>query len=69
MKIKSDLKAGMTFEECDAQRNYWKGLVKSGQCIPNPYPPGPYPPGPTPPSPHGGGYVDGVWYPDLSGYC
>jgi len=73
MKIKTDLKAGMTFAECDAQRNYWKGLVQSGQCIYNPYPPNPNPPNPNPPSPppnpSGGGYVNGVWYPDRSGWC
>jgi hypothetical protein len=24
MKIRTDVLAGMTFEECDAQRNWWK---------------------------------------------
>jgi hypothetical protein len=79
MKIQSNVHAGMTYEECDAQRNYWKGMAQSGHCTgvnpyppyppypPNPYPPTPYPPTPYPPS--GGGYVNGVYYPDYSGYC
>ena len=68
MKIKSDLHAGMTYAECDAQRNYWKNMAKSGYCTgynPQPYPPAPYPPYP----PSGGGYVNGVYYPDRSGTC
>jgi hypothetical protein len=73
MKIKTDLKAGMNFAECDAQRNYWKNLVQSGKCIYNPYPPNPNPPNPNPPypppNPSGGGYVNGVWYADRSGWC
>ncbi len=79
MKIKSDLHAGMTYEECDAQRNYWKGMAQSGHCTgvnPQPYPPTPYPPTPYPPynpyppaPPSGGGYVNGVYYHDYSGAC
>jgi hypothetical protein len=87
MKVQSNICAGITFEQCDAQRNYYKGLVQSGKCVANPYPPQPYPPyppqpyppyppqpyppyppQPTPP-PSGGGYVNGVWYPDRSGTC
>ncbi len=74
MKVQSNICAGMTYEQCDAQRNYYKNLVKSGKCVVNPYPPNPYPPyppyppNPYPPSP-GGGYVNGVWYPDRSGTC
>ena len=73
MKIKSDLHAGMTYQECDAQRNYWKNMAKSGHCTgynpQPPYPPyPPYPPNPPYP-PSGGGYVGGVYYPDRSGYC
>jgi hypothetical protein len=74
MKVKSDIRAGMSFEECDTQRNYYKSLVQSGRCVPNPNPPGPYPPNPYPPNPYppnpsGGGYVNGVWYSDRSGWC
>lgn len=77
MKIKSDLHAGMTYTECDAQRNYWKSMAQSGKCTgyypPYPYPPTPYPPTPYPPTPYppsgGGGYVNGVYYPDYSGAC
>jgi hypothetical protein len=73
MKIRSALYAGMTFEQCDQIRNYWKQMAQSGACVPNPTPPSPTPPSPTPPSPYppspGGGWVNGVWYPDKSGYC
>jgi hypothetical protein len=79
MKVQSNICAGVTFEQCDAQRNYYKGLVQSGKCVANPYPPYPYPPNPYPPyppyppkptpAPSGGGYVGGVWYPDRSGSC
>jgi len=70
MKIKSDLHAGMTYQECDAQRSYWKNMAQSGHCTGyNPQPPyPPYPPNPPYP-PSGGGYVGGVYYPDRSGYC
>jgi hypothetical protein len=71
MKIQTSLRAGMTYDQCDAQRNYVKGLVASGKCVVGPYPPNPYPPyppQPVPPSPSGG-YVNGVWYPDKSGTC
>jgi hypothetical protein len=75
MKIKSDIHAGMTYAECDSQRNYWKSMAQSGHCtgynppVPYPYPPyPPYPPSPTYPT-TGGGYVGGVYYPDRSGTC
>jgi hypothetical protein len=48
MNTKTDIRAGMTFEECDAQRNYWKNMSKSGTCYGYPYypkPPTPYTPG------------------------
>lgn len=78
MKIRSDIHAGMTFAECDAQRDCWKkqaelmeqyangsGSVPSGLTFP------PYTcsssSGQTYPS--GGGYVNGVYYPDKSGVC
>jgi hypothetical protein len=68
MKVQSDIRAGMTYNECDAQRNSYKALVQSGHCtglLPNPPQPQPYPPYPGP----GGGWVDGVWYGDRSGVC
>jgi hypothetical protein len=79
MKIQSDLHAGMSLSQCEASRNYWKGLVKSGTCVANPYPPYPttpptttypptYPTYPTYPT-TGGGYVNGVYYADMSGTC
>lgn len=75
MKIRSDIHAGMTFAECDKQRDCWKeqaalmekyangsGSVPSGLQFP------PYVCSTTPP-PYNGGYVNGVYYPDKSGYC
>jgi hypothetical protein len=32
MKIKCDLRAGATFGECDAQRNYMKQAAQRGDC-------------------------------------
>ena len=32
MKIHSNLRAGMNFAECDAQRNYMKRAAQSGNC-------------------------------------
>jgi hypothetical protein len=32
MKIHSNLRAGMTFAECDAQRNRMKWAAQSGDC-------------------------------------
>jgi hypothetical protein len=77
MKIKSNVHAGMTYQECDAQRNYWKKMAQSGKCNayypPASYPPTYYPPTyypPTyPPTSSGGGYVNGVYYADMSGSC
>ena len=31
MKIRTNLSAGMTFEECDQARNYWKDMAQRGQ--------------------------------------
>ena len=72
MKIKSDLRAGMTFEECDIQRDKMKAAAQAGKCSylnpPTPYPPTKptYPP--TTPT-TGGGYYGGVYYPDRSYSC
>lgn len=64
MKIRTSIKAGYTsFAECDADRNFWKQssekmevCAKTGKC--STYYPG-----------GSGGIVDGVYYPDYSGYC
>ncbi|MFM8323099.1 MAG: hypothetical protein ACKOC5_19485 [Chloroflexota bacterium] len=58
MKLQTNLHAGMTFEECDSQRNWYRNMVKLNRCgagpIPGPVPnpnPGPMPgpvPNPTP---------------------
>ena len=31
MKIRTDLNAGMTYQECDQARNYWKDMAQRGQ--------------------------------------
>ena len=81
MNIKSNLRAGMTFEECDAQRNYMKQAAQAGNCaalnlgspqtsyptqLPSTPPQTYYPPVQTAP---GGGYYGGVYYQDQSGMC
>ena len=57
MQIQTNLHAGMTFQECDAARNWYKNQVKTNSCqglYPGPMPgplPGPIPgpmPGPVP---------------------
>ena len=30
MKIRTNLSAGMTFQECDQARNYWKDMAQRG---------------------------------------
>ena len=30
MKIRTDLSAGMTYQECDQARNYWKDMAQRG---------------------------------------
>jgi hypothetical protein len=84
MKIKTNLSAGMTFEECDQQRNWWKqqaqmmnAYLQSSDTYPPAglwypcatTPPPTYPPTTYPPTTSGGGYVNGVYYPDMSGVC
>lgn len=85
MKIKTNVYAGMTYEECDAQRNWWKNQANMMEsyynststyppaglwfpCQPTPYPPT-TPTQPTTPPTGSGGYVNGVWVPDMSGTC
>ena len=50
MKTKTDLRAGMTYEECEAQSNYWKSMAQSGSCPTVVYPPVVYPPQPVYPT-------------------
>ncbi len=75
MKIKSNLRAGMTFAECDAQRNYMKQAAQSGNCsalyTPVQQPSYPTQLPSTPPSQPtaGGGYYGSLYYPDRSGAC
>lgn len=78
MKIRSNLSAGQTFEQCDQQRNWWKQQAElmevyaksssstppAGLWLPTSGSPS-YPSYPT----TGGGYVNGVYYPDQSGVC
>jgi len=30
MKIRTDINAGMTYQECDQARNYWKDMAQRG---------------------------------------
>ena len=75
MKIRTAVIAGMTFEQCDQIRNYWKGMAQSGSCYTNPTPPPSNTTTTTPPTSQptyptsGGGYIGGVYYPDKSGIC
>jgi hypothetical protein len=76
MKIKCDVRAGATYSsyaECDQAQKYWKqqaqlmeqyaGNVKAGP------PAGLVLPSTPPGGNYGGGYVNGVYYPDKSGVC
>lgn len=84
MKIKTNLHAGYsTYEECQKDVNYWKTMAQAMDVYSKtgvwpsdlPYPTAPKPPTTYPPTyppsypTTGGGYVNGVYYPDYSGYC
>jgi len=77
MKIQTNLRAGMNLQQCQRERDYWKAqaermetIAKSPAPQPNPYPPTPYPPQPTPqPVTPTGGWINGIWYSDHSGWC
>ncbi len=73
MKIRTNLSAGMTFEECDQQRDWWKQQAelmeqysKSSSTTP---PAGLWFPTSGGQPSTGGGYVNGVYYADMSGVC
>jgi hypothetical protein len=74
MKIRTNLTAGATYEECDQQRDWWKQqaelMEKYSYNVKGGPPAGLWLPGTSvPPSSTGGGYVGDVWYPDKSGVC
>jgi hypothetical protein len=84
MKIRSDVRAGAysSVEQCQADAKAWKGYAESMESFSKtgvwpagqPYPPQPTAPPPTyyppyPPTSSSGGYIQGVWYPDVSGSC
>jgi len=78
MKIKSNLHAGYnTYQECQADLNYWKTMAQAMDHYSRTgywpsdlgYPVAPVPPTPVPPATSGGGWVNGIYYPDYSGYC
>ena len=79
MKIRSDIHAGTTFAECDVQRDCWKKQAElmekyaNGSSSTPPsglqFPPYICTSSSYQPYPSGGGYVNGVYYPDMSGTC
>ena len=79
MKVHTDLRAGMSFDECDAQRNYWKQAAQTGNCnavladMNRPTTPPPTTTTPPPPTSSTGqsgcSWVNGVYYADMSGTC
>jgi|PlaIllAssembly_1097288.scaffolds.fasta_scaffold631727_2 hypothetical protein len=79
MKIRSDIHAGTTFAECDVQRDCWKKQAElmekyaNGSSSTPPsglqFPPYICTSSSYQPYPSGGGYVNGVYYPDKSGAC
>lgn len=74
MKIKSNIRAGMSFAECDAQRNYMKEAARTGNCSALYPSQGPSYPTQLPSQPPsqpvaGGGYFGGIYFPDRSGSC
>ena len=75
MKIRSNIHAGDALSQCQQQRDYWKNKAYQMEQIASsskPQPPiPPYYPPYTPPTPPqtGGGWVNGVWFGDRSGYC
>ena len=75
MRVRSDIRAGdesQALKECQKQRDYWKALAAQMEAIAKAPAPKPPAPAPAPPSPTGGsgcGWVNGVYYGDMSGAC
>lgn len=74
MKTRTNLRAGDALRNCQQQRDYWKVQADrmEARAKSTNYPqPQPWPqPQPQPqPQPSGGGYVNGIWYGDRSGWC
>lgn len=70
MNIKSNLRAGMSFQECDYQRNYYKQAYQTGNCsVLNQPANNPGYVTQLPSYQPVGGDFRGVFYPDRSGSC
>jgi len=78
MNIRTGLLAGMSFDQCTDLREWWKDMARNGPCVANPSPPSTTVPPTTtkPPSTTTtiqpacyGGFVNGVYFPDMSGTC
>lgn len=78
MKTRTNLRAGDALRDCQRQRDYWKTqaermeqIAKSNVVVNPPYYPPSTPTTPTTPTNPGytGGWVNGVWYGDRSGWC
>jgi hypothetical protein len=78
MKIRTNLSAGMTFQECDQARNYWKDMAQRGHSNISPPSTGGtvttatqqpvyYSQQPVYYPPSSG--TQGAYYPDRSGFC
>jgi len=78
MKVRSNIRAGNEAEalrKCQKERDYWKVQAAEMEAIAtSPAKPSP-PQQPTPPPSYGTattvgcGWVNGIYYPDLSGTC
>lgn len=74
MKTRTNIHAGAdSLTTCQRQRDYWKAQADRMEVIAksNKYPqPQPWPqPQPQPQPQPTGGYVNGIWYGDRSGWC
>lgn len=79
MKIRTDLSAGMTYQECDQARNYWKDMAQRGHSNIGPPSTGGtvttavQQPVYYPQQPQSQTYTSvgrqGAYYPDRSGFC
>ena len=79
MKIRTDLNAGMTYQECDQARNYWKDMAQQGHSNISPPSTGGtvttavqqpvYYPQQTQSQTYTSVGTQGAYYPDRSGFC